>query len=268
MRAVVDTNVSGSVLLLHGLASAARSWDGFAAQLPEGLECRAPDLRGHGANRDAAAAPYSFGALALDAARLAATLPPPVTVIGHSLGGAVALLVGSGLFGVHVDRVVAIDTKVRWTEAELDRATAVAGRAPKLFTTHEEALRFWRLVAGVPAETAVDESLADAVLTTEGGSWRLSYDLAVAALGAAPVQALIALCEAEVQLVRGEDDPMVSADDIALPGILAPITVPGSGHSPHVERPEELARLLGFAGGGESIDTRRRDTGERDEYAL
>lgn len=262
--AVSGANGGGSVVLVHGLASAGRSWAGFGAALPAGVGWAAIDLAGHG--RASTEAPYSFGGMATEVGRLCASLPGPVTLIGHSLGGAVALLTGTGLFGARIDRVVAIGTKVRWTEHELDRAAAVAAKPAKLFASRDEARDFWQLVAGVPVGGALDPALEDDVLRADGDAWRLAYDPAAAALGAAPVQALIDLNQGEVQLVRGERDPLVSAEDIALANTLPGITVPGCGHSPHVERPALLAGLLGYPGGAghESMNDRH----DKDESTL
>jgi pimeloyl-ACP methyl ester carboxylesterase len=247
-RAAADDR--GTVVLVHGLSSAARSWSGFVAALPDDVGYVAADLPGHGhaPAGPLSSRPYSFGAMATGIGALCASVADdgPVTVIGHSLGGAVALLVGSGLFGASVEKVVAIDSKVRWAQNELDRANAVAAKPPKLFATRDEALRFWQLVAGVPVGEPVSPALETDVLLAEDDGWRLAYDPSTAALGAAPIQALIDLSAAPVQLVRGELDPMVSADEAELPGALPLITVAGCGHSPHVERPAELVALLGL----------------------
>jgi pimeloyl-ACP methyl ester carboxylesterase len=231
-----------SVVLVHGLASAGRSWAGFAEALPAGVGRVAVDLPGHG--RSARRTPYSFGDMAAEVGRVCATLPGPVTLVGHSLGGAVALLVGTGLFGADVRRVVTIGTKVRWTAAELARAHAVARKPAKVFGGRDEALHFWRRVAGVPADTPLGDELVADVLAEDAGGWRLSYDPAVAGLGAAPVRELTAINKAEVIVVRGELDELLPAADAAGGGTV--LTVPGCGHSPHIEDPRLLATLLGY----------------------
>jgi pimeloyl-ACP methyl ester carboxylesterase len=87
------------LLLLHGLGGTAEVWDGLTARLPGHWPGRwiAPDLPGHG--RSAPLGRYSFGGLA---AAVASVVPgdAPLAVLGHSLGGAVALTLGSGWFGV------------------------------------------------------------------------------------------------------------------------------------------------------------------------
>jgi pimeloyl-ACP methyl ester carboxylesterase len=234
-----------SVVFVHGLASAGRSWNGLASALPPAVGRVAVDLPGHG--RSPRHPPYSFGAAAVAVGRVCAGLPAPVTVVGHSLGGAVALLVGTGLFGADVARVITIGTKVSWTETEADRARSVAAKPAKVFPTRAAALEFWRRVAGVPAGLAVPEELVVDVLVAADDGWRLSYDPAVAGLGAAPVRELTVLNTAEVVAVRGEHDPVLAAEDHASTGAAAALTVPGSGHSPHLEDSRGLAALLGLA---------------------
>ena len=81
-----------AVLLLHGLASNARIWDGVASRLAgAGLRVAALDLRGHG-DSDQPDHGYDFASVARDlAAALAGLgLERPV-LVGHSWGANVAL---------------------------------------------------------------------------------------------------------------------------------------------------------------------------------
>jgi pimeloyl-ACP methyl ester carboxylesterase len=81
-----------AVVLLHGLASNARIWDGVAPRLTAaGLRVVALDQRGHGAS-DQPASGYDFGTLVrdLDAALADLGLERPL-LVGHSWGANVAL---------------------------------------------------------------------------------------------------------------------------------------------------------------------------------
>jgi pimeloyl-ACP methyl ester carboxylesterase len=80
------------VVLLHGLASNARIWDGVAQRLTgAGLRVAALDLRGHGESEQPAGG-YDFATVGrdLDAALHALHLERPV-LVGHSWGANVAL---------------------------------------------------------------------------------------------------------------------------------------------------------------------------------
>lgn len=79
------------LLLIHGLGGSRRTWDHIIDDLATRYTVIAPDLPGHGES-DAPAGDYSLGALAASLRDLLVVLGhPTATVIGHSLGGGVAL---------------------------------------------------------------------------------------------------------------------------------------------------------------------------------
>jgi len=97
------------LLLIHGNRDHARTWDQVAARLKRDYCVYAVDLRGHGDSAWAVGGQYSLPEFVLDVAMLAAELNRnPLTIIGHSLGGAVALEY-SGVFPEQVRKVVAIE---------------------------------------------------------------------------------------------------------------------------------------------------------------
>ncbi len=96
------------MLLVHGGQDHCRNWDFVAGRLKDRYAIYAPDLRGHGDSAWAVGSMYSLPEFVLDVATLANSLPAPVTLIGHSLGGAVALQY-AGLFPERVSKVVAIE---------------------------------------------------------------------------------------------------------------------------------------------------------------
>jgi pimeloyl-ACP methyl ester carboxylesterase len=97
------------LLLIHGNRDHARNWDQVATQLKSRYCVYAVDLRGHGDSEWAVGGQYSLPEFVLDVAMLGNELNRfPLTVIGHSLGGAVALEY-SGVFPANVSRVVAIE---------------------------------------------------------------------------------------------------------------------------------------------------------------
>jgi pimeloyl-ACP methyl ester carboxylesterase len=79
------------LLLIHGLGGSRRTWDQVIDGLATTHTVIAPDLPGHGES-DAPAGDYSLGALAASLRDLLVVLGHgSATVIGHSLGGGVAL---------------------------------------------------------------------------------------------------------------------------------------------------------------------------------
>src|SRR5689334_23836031 len=79
------------VVLLHGIGSNALTWEPVGSALAEAHDVIAPDLLGHGASAKPRG-DYSMGAFASGIRDLMLSLDlGPATVLGHSLGGGVAM---------------------------------------------------------------------------------------------------------------------------------------------------------------------------------
>jgi pimeloyl-ACP methyl ester carboxylesterase len=97
------------LMLIHGGLDHCRSWDAVALALRDSYTIYAPDLRGHGDSARALGGMYSLPEFVLDVATLVANLDDgPLTLIGHSLGGAIALQY-AGTFPERLTNVVAIE---------------------------------------------------------------------------------------------------------------------------------------------------------------
>lgn len=85
------------VVLLHGITSSAQSWVRVGSALADRYRVYALDMRGHGESIKPAAGAYSLRHTADDAAAFidALELEHPV-LIGHSWGGATAMVLASG----------------------------------------------------------------------------------------------------------------------------------------------------------------------------
>jgi pimeloyl-ACP methyl ester carboxylesterase len=80
------------LLLLHGLGGAAANWSAVAPQLARSRRVLVPELPGHGGSAPLPALPKlePFADVVLEVARAEDALP--VAIVGHSLGGLVALM--------------------------------------------------------------------------------------------------------------------------------------------------------------------------------
>jgi pimeloyl-ACP methyl ester carboxylesterase len=97
------------LLLIHGNKDHARSWDWVARSLRDEYHVIAPDLRGHGDSAWAIGGHYMLNEFVLDIAQLIETLGlHPVTIVSHSLGGAVALQYAA-VYPERVHKLVAIE---------------------------------------------------------------------------------------------------------------------------------------------------------------
>lgn len=241
LRVIEGGSGGPTLLLLHGLGATADVWAGWRPLLAERWPGRwvAPDLPGHGGS--APLPRYSFGGLA---AAVADLVEPGTVVLGHSLGGVVGLVLGTGWFGAPVDTVAGLGIKVAWTADELDRARALADRPPQSFATRDEAAARHLRVSGLAGLLPPDGEAVTAGLREDGAGWRLALDPRAFAVGAPDLPGLLAAARARVRLGRGETDPMVSDEQLAelRPD---PVTLPGLGHNAHVEDPAAvLDRLL------------------------
>jgi pimeloyl-ACP methyl ester carboxylesterase len=224
-----------TLVLLHGMGGTGEVWDGVVERWPGGWVV--PDLPGHGGSDPLPR--YSFGSMA---AAIAAELPreEPVVVLGHSLGGALALTLASGWFGVPVAAAGGLGIKLRWSPEELAGAAELAARPARAFATREEAAERALKVAGL--YRLVPEPAPAALVETAGG-WRLALDNAAYGVGAPDIPGLLAAARCPVLLAAGERDPMCPADHLLAADPDA-LLLPGLGHSAHVENPAALQPLL------------------------
>jgi pimeloyl-ACP methyl ester carboxylesterase len=224
------------LLLLHGLGATADVWDRWPPLLGDAWPGRwvSPDLPGHGGSPPLPA--YSFEALA----RAVAPLVDPdghTVVFGHSLGGVIGLLLQP------VRAVIGLGIKVEWSADDLQRAGAMAERAPVWYATREEAANRYLRVAGLAGLIATDDPAVDAGLRERDGQWGLALDLAAFAVGAPDMPELVAGTTAAVVLARGAEDPMNTDAQLARLGAET-VTLPGLGHNAHVENPAACVELL------------------------
>ncbi len=100
------------LMLVHGGRDHGRSWDDIAAAFADRHHVVAPDLRGHGRSGWSDGGAYQLEDFAYDLTRLADLLrvdaARPMTLIGHSLGGGIAMR-WAALFPDRVRRLVSIE---------------------------------------------------------------------------------------------------------------------------------------------------------------
>ena len=233
-----------ALLLLHGLGATGDVWDGLIALLPGHWPGSwiAPDLPGHGRSAPAARNRYSIGGLA---AAVATVLDPDaaLVVVGHSLGGAVALALASGWYRVQPSAALGLGIKARWSAEELAKAAELAARPARAFATREEAVDRALKVAGLTGLLPSDAPFVDAALVPADGGWRLALDPAAFAVGAPAMEGLLAAARGAVVLAAGEHDPMSPAEHLqAL--VQDPVVLKGLGHNAHVEDPAALLPLI------------------------
>jgi pimeloyl-ACP methyl ester carboxylesterase len=143
------------LVLVHGGFDHGRSWDWTARALSSHYHVIVPDLRGHGDSGWSSDGGYAIHHHIYDLAQLIAIQNrDPVTIIGHSLGGSIALRY-AGLFPEKVAKLVAIEglgmtptivqtqqakpATERWMDWIDDRRIG-ATRTPRRYPTIEAAI--------------------------------------------------------------------------------------------------------------------------------
>jgi pyruvate dehydrogenase E2 component (dihydrolipoamide acetyltransferase) len=231
------------ILLIHGFGADMSTWLFNHGALAEDRPVHAIDLPGHGGSSKEVG-DGSTRALAativdyMDAAGIGAA-----HLVGHSLGGAIAVLVAHD----HPDRVTGLtliapggmgaEIAMEFIEGLITESRARKLRpvlemlvaTPSLVTADmvEEMLKFKRLDGAASAL----RTIANANFSAEGqrGSLR---------------DRLVALCM-PVQIIWGEGDRILPAHHAE--GLAPPIKVtriPGAGHIPHMEKASEVNSLI------------------------
>ena len=232
------------LLLLHGLGATAAVWRPLLPLLEGTWNGRwaAPDLRGHGLSL--AAAPYGFGVHAADVAELAAELgASSVTVLGHSFGGVVGAVLGTGLYGVTVDRVVAVGVKIDWTDDEVSRARAMSARPPQVFADATQAADRHLKLAGLRDLVDPADPVARAGVRRADGGWVAALDPRAFGSVGPSVETVLSRCAAPLRLAAGSGDAMVGLDAMRRIDPDA-VVLDGIGHNAHYEAPAAVWSLL------------------------
>jgi pimeloyl-ACP methyl ester carboxylesterase len=248
------------VVLLHGIASTADTWAPVAGALARRHTVLAPDLLGHGESAKPRG-DYSLGAYASGVRDLVAALGyDRATVVGHSLGGGIAMQFAYQ-FPERVERLVLISSGGLGREVHaMLRAATLPGSELALAllgggwlrtaggavgsALGRLGLRAGEDLAGVAAGIA---SLGDA----EARAAFVHTARAALDAGGQRVSAtdrLYLAAELPTLIVWGERDPIIPAAHgraahAAMPGSRLEV-FPGCGHFPHREDPARFVALL------------------------
>ena len=235
-------STSGPLLvLLHGLGATAEVFAGVEQVLADTWSggWLAVDLPGHG--RSEWDPPYTFARHA-DAVRVLLPHDRDVILLGHSMGGVVALELADGSVPLPT-AVVGFGIKVDWPEDHVAGAARLAARPVSHFATRQEALDRSLRLAGLTGLVDAADPTADAGVVATAEGWRVAQDPATFGVGTPDMAGLLERAVCPVVLARGENDQMVSDADLrAL--VRDPATLEGLGHNAHVQDPAAVVALV------------------------
>lgn len=251
LRAIHHPGPAGRALvLLPGLTCHAGYFDAIAPTLQDAYDVYALDWRGHGGS--APAPSYRFADYVADlAAVVRAIAPSDLALVGHSLGGFVALMYAADPTApLAPHAVVAADVKTGSTPEELAGAARAAAKPQPVFASLDELAA--RLRATMPDSRAADETLrrlaeAGARRQADGG-WSFAYDRAALAIEPVDPFAFAAAVQAPTLVLHGDRSPVMGAADAARLAAALPagraVAIADAGHHPFLDQPEAFIAAM------------------------
>jgi pimeloyl-ACP methyl ester carboxylesterase len=248
------------ILFIHGIGGHAGVWADAQERLAERFTSIAPDLPGHGGSGQGTG-DYSLGGLASTLRDLLVALGHDhATVVGHSLGGGVAMQYAYQ-FPERTDRLVLVSSGGLGREVNLIlRAASLPGAELSLRATAAPLTIVGGAVGRVlmrlgwrPGDEVAELARGFAALADSTARMAFLETLRSAGVGAAgqriaATSRLYLASDMPTLLVWGERDPIIplrhaQSAHRQMPGSRL-VVFRGVGHMPHLDRPEEFAHLL------------------------
>jgi pimeloyl-ACP methyl ester carboxylesterase len=174
------------IVLVHGSMAHSHWWDHIGPLLTGGRRVIALDLSGHGDSGTRTS--YSLDSWASEVLAVAedAGLDGPPVVIGHSMGGTVALWLAA-LFGSRVEGVITIDSvslmdvppQQRSTRQLQVARTRRGLRGPAVYPSREEAIAQFRPFPYQPVLGYIADHVAATSVREVAGGWTWKWDSGV-----------------------------------------------------------------------------------------
>jgi pimeloyl-ACP methyl ester carboxylesterase len=237
------------MVILHGLLGSSRNWQTAGADLAERYHVFALDLRNHG--RSPHADSMSYEEMGDDVlAWLNAQKIERATLVGHSMGGKVAMLIACR-HPQRVERLIVVDIAPRNYFWPGHRASFAAMNELNLADIHSRAEAELRFEARVPS-WPMRKFLTTNLDRSEAGEWFWQINLPVisAALPAIEKNPLGSgdRFDGETIFLAGGKSNYVEAEDHAAIRTHFPAAqlriLPNSGHNPHMESRDEFVATL------------------------
>ena len=235
-------------MLVHGGAAHARWWDHIAPLLAGGRTgwppSTCPGMATAGAGRATAWTP---GPRRCWPSRRTAGIAGPPVVIGHSMGGFVALRAASR-YGARLAGVVAVDSPVRDITPEERAARDQRAFGPlRVYPTREAAMARFRPIPDQPVLPYIAEHVAATSIHAVPGGWSWKFDPRIFARHQL-VPDLLTRLDCRVALFRAEYG-LVSAQMSEVMydrlGRLAPvIEIPAAAHHVMMDQPIALVTAI------------------------
>jgi len=236
-----------TLVLLHGGGANAHWWDHLAPTLARRFHIVALDFRGHGDSDHPDA--LETGAFHRDLEALLEHLEAPAAaLIGHSMGGHVALDHAARRGGEDRPRaLVAVDV-ARGGSRRARRLTRLALAVRRTYRTREDAIARYRFLPPAPgASEALRHRVAAHSVREVNGRFGFKFDPRW--FGLPPLRpADLSEIATPTLLVRGAESTLLAAEAAAdlvrgIPGARL-VEIAGAGHNVHLEEPDAFLEAV------------------------
>jgi pimeloyl-ACP methyl ester carboxylesterase len=243
------------LVLLHGLTSHARSWDGLARELSASRRVIALDQRGHGDSDRAPDRDYRVATMAGDVSGFVDALGlERFELLGLSMGGRVGIAYAGGHVR-RIERLCIVDIGPEIHLPGMERIRQMMAASPERLGSEEEVVELMRRANPRAPEAGLRERVRHGTRPLPDGGLEWKYDKALRdMMRQGGRRETIDLWEplrritVPTLLVRGADSDVLSVDIAkrmieALPaGQL--VEIPGAGHPVPLDQPEAFARAV------------------------
>jgi len=251
LSALVWGDTDAEIVLLHGGAQNAHTWDTVALALD--LPALAIDLPGHGHSEWRADKAYRPQEMAGDVHHVIGALAPHAsTLVGMSLGGLTALCTMAAHPEV-ADRLVLVDVTPGVNQEKAEPILSFIS-GPESFASFDEILERTMAYNPTRSRSSLRRGVLHNAAEQPDGSWAWRYDLPTGErvddveVRFADMWEAVSAIEAPILLVQGGLSGVVDDDDVAELHARQPdaqvIVVEEAGHSVQGDRPLELAEII------------------------
>ncbi|QKG57372.1 alpha/beta fold hydrolase [Hymenobacter sp. BRD128] len=242
-----------SLVILHGLFGTLDNWQTLARRWTEeaGLRVVSIDLRNHG--RSFHSPEHSYALMAQDVLALFDHLaldPARLTLMGHSMGGKVAMCLALG-YPARLAQLIVLDIAPRFSNME-HQDDIIAGLQAVDLATIQTRQQAEAALARTISQVGVRQFLLKNLYRREDNSfaWRINLPALVGNLAAVGEEITSAqpFLKPTLFLRGGKSDYITPEDKLTGIPALFPnsqvVTVPDAGHWLHAEKPDEVYGLV------------------------
>lgn len=232
------------------MLGSSRNWQTAGRELAARYRVLAPDLRNHGGSPHAG--PMDYPTMMADVlAWMDRQQLGRVTLVGHSMGGKVAMLLGCRE-AARVERLVVVDIvpkRYHWVGHRMEFAAMNGLELANLASRAEAEMR----MEGLVPELALRKFITSNLERTSGGGWRWTINLpaitaALPQLEQNPLQPDDRY-DGATRFVIGGRSNYVRPEDPASARVHFPraefTVLPESGHNPHMDARDAFVRAVG-----------------------